>query len=273
MRTKKMLSAVGLTFLTIVLILIVGSRSQEKTPWTNSHSGSGVSAVDNAGTGPKLDNDVGIIAQNTTEPQIPATPTPSIYKPDIDITSWEYMLVNEANNIARYSPPNTVAVEDTAQYFDSRAVDALVEFLNAARAAGYSPYIMTAYRPYSAQEYLFNGKASQIEWGGTCTYAEAVEQARKIVAFPGTSEHQTGLCADITDKYYDKMVAENMDQTFLQWLSDNCAAYGFILRYPDNKVSVTGWDEPWHFRYVGKVAAEYIMENGLTLEEFVKLYQ
>nr|MCR5283353.1 D-alanyl-D-alanine carboxypeptidase family protein [Lachnospiraceae bacterium] len=55
-----------------------------------------------------------------------------------------------------------------------------------------------------------------------------------------------------------------------KWLSEHCAEYGFILRYPIGKESITGIEfEPWHFRYVGKKAATYIMEHDLTLEEFV----
>ena len=57
-------------------------------------------------------------------------------------------------------------------------------------------------------------------------------------------------------------------------MSANCAQYGFIVRYPKDKEDVTGiMYEPWHFRYVGVEAAEYIMENGLCLEEFVALYE
>lgn len=78
---------------------------------------------------------------------------------------------------------------------------------------------------------------------------------------------------DITDKYYSTMDASRMDQEFLTWLADNCAEYGFILRYPSYKVSITGWDEPWHFRYVGKEAAVSSMDNNLCLEQFVSLYK
>lgn len=269
---KKILSAFGLTFLMIVLILIVSSRDQEKTPWGGNPSGSEVTVGRPGQYGPQVDNNVDNITDIDTSPTPEPTPKPSIYKPDIDINSWEYMLVNADNNIGRYVPPQTVAIADLAQYFDSRAVDALLEFLDGARAAGYSPYIMTAYRPYSAQEYLFNGKASQISWGGEYTYAEAVEMAKEIVAYPGSSEHQTGLCADITDKYYNRLVAEDMDQNFIAWMQEHCVDYGFILRYPDNKVGITGWDEPWHYRYVGKEVAQYMTENNLTLEEFRELY-
>ena len=57
-------------------------------------------------------------------------------------------------------------------------------------------------------------------------------------------------------------------------MSVHCQEYGFIVRYPDGKEAVTEiMYEPWHFRYVGNEAAEYIMENGLTLEEFLDLYK
>ena len=59
-----------------------------------------------------------------------------------------------------------------------------------------------------------------------------------------------------------------------QWLMAHCTEYGFILRYPADKQDITGvMYEPWHFRYVGKEAAAYIMENGLCLEEFLDLYK
>ena len=90
---------------------------------------------------------------------------------------------------------------------------------------------MTAYRPYSTQEYNYNGKASQISWPDYPD-AEDYAEAAKLVAPPGTSDHQTGLAVDITDKYYSQMDASKMDQDFLAWLKDNCAEYGFILRYP-----------------------------------------
>ncbi len=60
------------------------------------------------------------------------------------------------------------------------------------------------------------------------------------------------------------------DQEVYDWLSQNAYRYGFILRYPQDKESVTGIDyEPWHYRYVGKEAAKAIYDNGLTLEEYV----
>ena len=85
----------------------------------------------------------------------------------------------------------------------------------------------------------------------------------------GCSEHQTGLCCDITDHYREIKNDEIFQTETFAWLRDHCADYGFILRFPTGKEDVTGvMNEGWHFRYVGEEAAHYIMDNGLTLEEF-----
>ena len=91
-------------------------------------------------------------------------------------------------------------------------------------------------------------------------------------AYPGRSEHHTGLSIDITSK----SMGWNLSQDFAdyedgKWLNTHCQDYGFIVRYPKNKTDVTGYAyEPWHFRYVGEEVAKYIMENNLTLEEYLE---
>ncbi len=191
------------------------------------------------------------------------TPTPGPYsdKPDIDITSWEYRLANADNSIGEYTPElDTVE----GQKLDKRMTDAMKDFVAAARAQGLSVYLSSGYRSYDEQNYLYQRKVSQ--------YGE--EQAKKIVAPPGTSEHQTGLACDITDKYYEFKDSSLENTALYQWMSQHCQEYGFIVRYPKDKEDVTGIIyEPWHFRYVGKDAAEYIMDKGLCLEEFVALYK
>lgn len=272
MRAKRVLSTVALTVLTIALIILISSRSVENAESTAELSNVSGSQGYMETTVPPLDNDTSSIAQTEITPTPVPTPQPTVYKPDIDISSWEYVLVNAEHSIGSFVP-DVNAIEGTAQFFDSRAVGALESFLQAAQDAGFTPYVNAAYRPYSSQEYIFNGKASQIAWGDTYTYEEAVEMAKSIVAYPGTSEHQLGLGCDITDKYYTTMDASQMDQELLTWLKDHCAEYGFILRYPADKEDLTGWNEPWHFRYVGTEAAEYITENNLSLEEFLALYE
>ena len=83
---------------------------------------------------------------------------------------------------------------------------------------------------------------------------------------PGASEHQTGLCFDVTTETNDGF--ESTEQ--YAWLRAHAHEYGFIQRYPANKAHITGISyEPWHYRYVGVKAATQIREQDITLEEYV----
>lgn len=264
MRGRHSLRSALLAILVIFLVLVVASRSSENKTTLS---------VDGY-TSEKPPSSGGALADpSTITPTPEASPTPTVYKPDIDTTSWEFVLANNDHNIGTFAPTVVAIPSNTVQFFDERAVDALEQFLQAARDAGYTPYVQSAYRPYSSQSYIFNGKASQLSWDGTYTYEEAIEMAKKLVAYPGTSDHQTGLGLDITDQYYSTLSADTVNQEFMTWLKENCAQYGFILRYPESKIAITGWSEPWHYRYVGKEAAEYIMSNNLCLEQFLDLYK
>ena len=192
------------------------------------------------------------------------TPEPDNGLPKVNTGSWELTLVNAQHSIGEAVPD--LAELEGGRYFDARAVDALRDFIAGARAEGLSVCLSSAYRSYNEQTYLFNRKVSQ------CGGDEAA--AARIVNRPGTSEHQLGLCADITDKFYE-VKTQALEKTALyQWMYAHCQDYGFILRYPADKQDITGvMYEPWHFRYVGKEAAAYIMENGLCLEEFLDLYK
>lgn len=181
--------------------------------------------------------------------------------PDIDIDSWEYVLVNAEHSIGEYAPE---LGEFEGQKLDQRILEPMQSFVAGARAEGLSVFLSSGYRGFEEQQYLFNRKVEQ--------YGE--EQAATIVSRPGTSEHQTGLACDITDEYYE-LKNESLENTALyQWMSRHCQEYGFIVRYPKDKEEITGIIyEPWHFRYVGVEAATYMVEHNLCLEEFVALYQ
>ena len=205
-------------------------------------------------------------------------PTPSAPQhlrdvfPELSLTDWKLQIVNNSYVLPSSFAPNVSKTRDE-QYFDSRAVDALEEMLEQAELAGYSVCIRVGYRPFATQAYLFNGKASQIQWGTTMSLLEAEHEARKVVAYPGTSEHQLGLGVDLMDRADSSMSTETAAAIpTLVWLREHCAEYGFILRYPENKKEITGWYEPWHFRYVGEEAAKYIMEHELCLEEFIEQF-
>jgi D-alanyl-D-alanine carboxypeptidase len=105
------------------------------------------------------------------------------------------------------------------------------------------------------------------------------QYGEKYYAYPGYSEHQTGTAIDLN--VFRRVEVEGSDETKIEiyelgyfdifdWIYENCHKYGFILRYPENKVSKTGVDnDKDHFRYVGKAHATYMYENGLCLEEYL----
>lgn len=192
--------------------------------------------------------------------------------PAITITEWQYVLINKDTPIKSYAPSVRQFGSD-GPYVDKRIIDSLSSLVDAAKEAGFEPYISVGYRSYADQQQLFNEKASELSQNGAYTYEEAQQIAAEIVAKPGTSDHQTGLAVDILDKEYEVLDYSKMDSKFFDWLDANCAQFGFIKRYPSNKKSVTGWDEPWHYRYVGKEVAEFIMKNGMCLEEFAAHYK
>ena len=208
-------------------------------------------------------------------------PTENIW-PDIDITLDIYSVVNDDNLLSSAYTPEVTRIEIT-KYMQFRVdhVGELNDMLDAMIEAGFSPYVAGAYRTYSYQSQMFNTKASQIAYemtGGKTVdytdpiYQEAAKQAEKIVMKPGSSEHQLGLAVDLLDRERTRLVYAEMDQDFYAWLDEHCWEYGFIKRYPTKKLLLTGWDEPWHYRYVGKEAAKFIMEQGICLEEFVAHY-
>ena len=99
----------------------------------------------------------------------------------------------------------------------------------------------------------------------------------KKVAVPGYSEHHTGLAIDIGlifDKKEEEEENIKIREALYQEMHKHISKFGFILRYPKGKEEITGYSyEPWHIRYVGKIPAEIIMNNNLTLEEYVNDFQ
>ena len=252
----------------VALFFIVSARYGIKTIYEPEH-------LSNPGSleGSELEGDGNPNGENpalVSEPPVEETPDPKTLLPDIRTDPWKFKLVNNNIVLANNFVPELAEIE--RQYFDVRAVDALAEFLEATRAAGFSVHIQTAYRPYSTQAYMFFGRASQIE-SAEISKVESEQIARQYVAYPGTSEHQLGTAVDLVETSNTTLDSAALkDTALLVWLRENCAEYGFVLRYPEHKKEITGWFEPWHFRYVGVEAALYMTENDLCLEEFLDLY-
>ena len=191
--------------------------------------------------------------------------------PDVDTSAWYMKLVNRDNPVSRGFEPKT-GITSEGYMFDERALPALEDMLSDGRAAGHDLVLTSAYRTYAYQNKLYEDKADSLVAQGY-SRKEAEDSAATVVARPGTSEHQLALAADIVSNNNSIMEAGYAQTPEAVWLREHCADYGFILRYPEDKLDITGVIfEPWHFRYVGGEAAEYIMKNGITFEEFLALY-
>ena len=263
MRIKKTVWTFFMLIMAATLVLIVNSRVQLTSEIVVGGSDS---------VFVKTDNLADPMEEYTSSSKVSLEKYADLEFPTITITDWQYILINKDTPIKSYAPTLRQFTTD-GPYVDKRIIDNLSALVSAAKEAGFEPHISVGYISYADQQQLFNEKASELSKNGAYTYEEAQSIAAERVARAGTSDHQTGLAVDIFDKEYDVLDYSKMDSKFFDWLDENCAQFGFIKRYPSNKKSVTGWDEPWHYRYVGKEAAEFIMKNGMCLEEFAAHYK
>lgn len=192
-----------------------------------------------------------------------------------DGEAWMTRLVNAQNPLPENFTVETARISGyDERLFDKRAAPDLEALLADAEAAGCKLYLVSGYRSVERQAALFLRKTNSFLAEGF-DQAEAERQAAMWVARPGTSEHNTGLAADLVSAgwyaHHDDLTADFEETPEFAWLYEHCAEYGFILRYPRGKENITGVTyEPWHYRYVGKQAAAEIMRAGSTLEEYTE---
>ena len=175
------------------------------------------------------------------------------------------MLVNKYRKLDESFVPDNL-VKLSAPYASSDdleasrvAYDAFKLMYKAAEAEGYSIVINSAYRSYQYQVDLYNYYKS--------LYGD--NYVVRYVAFPGFSEHQTGLSFDIGSKT-SNIFANSRE---FEWMQNNAHKYGFILRFPSNYVNITSFNyEPWHYRYVGVEIATYIHENKIPFEKYYAMF-
>lgn len=191
---------------------------------------------------------------------------------DIKDPRSQYVLVNKTNaiNPEDYKPddlviPNIpVSKNDSTDEQSVREIirPSLEKMVKDAKASGLDLTMNSGFRSYKSQTFYFNNYVKQ----------SGLEAANKFSAKPGHSEHQTGLAFDLSytnRKCYLDICFSKTEAGI--WLANNAYKYGFILRYPDGKTSITGYQyEPWHFRYVGGVVAKVIFDKKLTYEEYLQ---
>jgi zinc D-Ala-D-Ala carboxypeptidase len=201
-----------------------------------------------------------------------ATPTPTAVPFDkaaqsIDDPASSWVVVNKPRglNPLSYAPADLVYPDVTyvnRQPMRSETATALVALFQAGKAeAGLDFSVQSAYRGFDSQTRVYDDDVAR----------NGQAFADTDTARPGHSEHQTGFAVDIS------AVPANcsLDACFGGtpqgvWLAANAWRFGFLLRYPADKVPVTGFTyEPWHFRYIGVPLSTELHRTGCaTLEEF-----
>ncbi|MBR3953830.1 MAG: M15 family metallopeptidase [Oscillospiraceae bacterium] len=210
--------------------------------------------------------------EEPVEPEEPPEPE----EPEIPMPEDESLLI--LVNPWNYIPEDYTFETETVQgkyKMNVKAAESAKAFVAAAKEAGFNMQLCSAYRTVEKSAELYQRKVNQY-LGYGYSEADAKTEAAKWVAPPGTSEHHTGLAMDLVSSdywnYYSDLEHDYEKFDSFKWMYEHCAEYGFILRYPKDKQDVTGITyEPWHYRFVGKEAAGYIMENGLCLEEYLEI--
>lgn len=206
-------------------------------------------------------------AQNTNQPvdNVGDTTTPD---DGVIVDDELLILVNPWNPLPDDWTVDLVTLDD-GHRVDSRCYEAYMEMINACKAAGYSPVNCSSYRTQETQQSLYDNKVQRLISSGM-SEDEAKTEAAKAVAIPGTSEHQLGLAVDLVDANMQDLTSAQESTETQKWLMANSWRYGFIHRYPNGKTDITGIIyEPWHYRYVGKDAAQEIFNRDITLEEYL----
>lgn len=173
------------------------------------------------------------------------------------------MIVNKYNKLDNdFVPPDLTELDNCSSggdYLTKEAKLAYDELCKASIEAGLNLGTTSSYRSYKDQEDTYNYYLR----------VNGKDYVSKYVATPGYSEHQTGLALDVKSVYSSPFKTTKE----YKWMIENAYKYGFILRYPEGKEDITLYNsEAWHFRYVGKDAAEYIKENNVTYEEYCAIF-
>lgn len=158
----------------------------------------------------------------------------------------------------KYGLSKDYTYQNNKQMFD-QATNAFNKMQQDAQKEGINLYIISRYRSYSLQKWLY------------AKYKSECKDVDTFSAKAGYSEHQTGLAFDLNDS--KTSVRDSFEFTdAYKWLKENSYKYGFILRYPKGKSYITGYKfEPWHYRYVGTELSYKLKDQTTTLEEYLNI--
>ena len=184
------------------------------------------------------------------------------------VGSGPLVLVNQSHPLEREPDTTSLLPPDDRRphiLLDVRAGTVLNRFLSDLGCTG-EIVPVSGYRSRAEQEAIFSDSLRD----------NGEDFTRSYVALPGCSEHQTGLAIDLGENRpdLDFIRPQFPDTGVFRTFRRRASEYGFILRYPEDKTSITGIQyEPWHFRYMGWPHARLMEREGLVLEEYHRLLE
>lgn len=251
-------SAVLIALLGLLIFIAVSLASPGDTkPETSSEQSSIVSSEQSGQVSSDEASKAPEATKNTSDPMVDGE-----LNPDYENLS----LINAANPLPEdYEETLKLKTVDKKYRNNDNVTDIeenvypfITEMVKKANEEGVDLKVWSPFRSYSIQNILFQRQVARV--GGD------EEKAATVVARPGTSEHNTGLCADFN------MADDAFENTKMYtWMKENAENYGFVLRYPKDKTEITGVIyESWHWRFVGINRAKEMNRLGMCLEEYVE---
>lgn len=205
----------------------------------------------------------------------------SLFKPNKNLNDLVYasdkktsdclILVNRNNKLSSNYIPKNLRIPNVKFAYNSsleekmmqaEAAKALENLFAYANKEDINLYGNSGYRSCKSQKEVYEERVKRV----------GRKQADEYVAQPGTSEHQTGLSMDVTNRSgaQGRLMMDFGQTKEGKWLKANAYKFGFIMRYPKEKEAITGYNyESWHIRYVGKKAAQEMFNKNMVLEEYL----
>lgn len=236
------------------------SSSTASSPSAASASASGIPSPTGAASSTTPSPTASASASVSASTSGPATIAPA--QPSVESQPDSLRcLVNKMRPFAQLDWEPSDLVDFYGQQLRAEAAKAADTMIDAAAADGVTLLVSSAYRSYAVQQQTYQYWVS----------VNGQQVADQLSARPGYSEHQTGLAIDFASPEGCRLEECYRDTLAGQWLAKNAPRYGYILRFPDGRQSVTGYRfEPWHYRYVGvQIAQEYVSSGAKTFEEFI----